>query len=323
MILQESVTWSGPVQGHHGGRCSYTTGTWGRFIAEAIASRGDQGAMYRISRAVDRARQLMELQRDFLCPGSLAVAQNLEGSAEDGSGRGSIAGGQQGGGAETPEGRSFPESEAELTEEAQAVLEAGDRLSGAALCSIELSQTMAGECHSTAVLGLVSHRQAVLELDTGRVHLAGATTNPNGVWVTQQARNLLLVLGERGRHVRFLVRDRDQKFCRGFDDVFRAEGAEVLVTPVQAPNANAYAERWVRTVRAECLDWLLIVSRGHLEQILRRYVEHYNQHRPHRALGLEPPDPSAGLALVGEARGARVNRRDLLGGLLHEYRRAA
>jgi transposase InsO family protein len=162
-----------------------------------------------------------------------------------------------------------------------------------------------------------------IELDTRRVHLAGATTNPNGAWVTQQARNLLLVLGERGRHARFLVRDRDQKFCRGFDDVFRAEGAEVLVTPVQAPNANAYAERWVRTVRAECLDWLLIVSRGHLEQVLRRYVEHYNQHRPHRALGLEPPDPSAGLALVGEARGARVNRCDLLGGLLHEYRRAA
>jgi Integrase core domain len=93
--------------------------------------------------------------------------------------------------------------------------------------------------------------------------------------------------------------------------------AEVLVTPVQAPNANAYAERWIRTVRAECLDWLLIASRGHLEQVLRMYVEHYNRHRPHRALGLEPPGPSAGLTLVGEARRARVRRRDLLGGL-HE-----
>jgi hypothetical protein len=97
------------------------------------------------------------------------------------------------------------------------------------------------------------------------------TANPNAAWVTQQARNLLLVLGERGRRPRFLVRDRDAKFCRGFDDVVRAEGAEVLVTPVQAPNANAYAyaERWIRTVRAECLDWLLIVGRGHLEQVLR------------------------------------------------------
>jgi hypothetical protein len=113
------------------------------------------------------------------------------------------------------------------------------------------------------------------------------------------------------------------KFCRGFDDLFRGEGAEVLVTPVQAPNANAYAERWVRTVRTECLDWLLIVSRGHLERVLWIYVQHYNQHRPHRALGLEPPRPSADLPLVGEARRARVRRRDLLGGVLHEYQRAA
>ena len=139
-----------------------------------------------------------------------------------------------------------------------------------------------------------------IELDTRRVHLAGVTAHPDSGWVTQQARNLLLVLGERGRPVRFLLRDRDAKFCRGFDDVFRSEGGEVLVTPVRAPNANAYAERWVGTVRAECLDWLLIVGRGHLEQVLRIYVEHYNQHRPHRALGLEAPDPPAGLTVVGE-----------------------
>jgi putative transposase len=122
-----------------------------------------------------------------------------------------------------------------------------------------------------------------IDLDTRRVHLAGATANPNGLWVAQQARNLLLVLGERGRRVRFVVRDRDAKFCRSFDDVFGFEGAEVLVTPVQAPIANAYAERWVRpvrAVRAECLDWLLIVGRGHLEQVLRVYVEHYNRY-PH------------------------------------------
>jgi putative transposase len=160
-------------------------------------------------------------------------------------------------------------------------------------------------------------------LATRRVHLGGVTVNPSGVWVTQQARNLFLVLSDRGRRVRFLVRDRDAKFCHGFDEVFRAEGAELLVTPVPTPNANAYAERWIRTVRAECLDWLLIVGRGHLEQVLRRYFEHYNRHRPHRALGLEPPDPSAGIALVGEVRRAQVRRRDLLGGLLHEYRRAA
>jgi hypothetical protein len=159
-----------------------------------------------------------------------------------------------------------------------------------------------------------------IELDTRRVHLAGVTANPSGPWVAQQACNPLLVLASAVGGCAFLVRDRDAKFCRGFDDVFHAE---VLVTPVQAPNANAYAERWIRTVRAECLDWLLIVGRGHLEQVLRVYVEHDNRHRPHRALGLEPPCPSAGLTLVGEARRARVRRRDLLGGVLHEYRRAA
>jgi putative transposase len=85
------------------------------------------------------------------------------------------------------------------------------------------------------------------------------------------------------------VRDRDARFCRAFDDVFRSEGGEVVVTPVQAPNANAFAERWIGTVRAECLDWLLIVGRGHLEQVLKVYTKRYNQHRPHRALGLEAP----------------------------------
>jgi hypothetical protein len=103
------------------------------------------------------------------------------------------------------------------------------------------------------------------------VHLAGVTANPDGGWVTQQARNLLLVLGERGRQVRFLLRDHDAKFSRSFNDVFRSQDTNILVTPVRAPQANAYAERWVRTVRAECLDWLLIVGRGHLEQILRVY----------------------------------------------------
>jgi putative transposase len=162
-----------------------------------------------------------------------------------------------------------------------------------------------------------------IELATRRVHLAGATANPNGAWVAQQARNLLLVLGEQGRQVRFLVRDRDAKFCRGFDAVFRSEGSEILLTPVRAPRANAYAERWIRTVRAECLDWLLIVGRGHLERILRVYVEHYNGHRPHRALGFEAPDQPARLTVVYKDQPGIVHRRDLLGGLLHEYRRAA
>ena len=162
-----------------------------------------------------------------------------------------------------------------------------------------------------------------IELDTRRVHLAGVTANPNGAWVTQQARNLLLVLGEPGRRVRFLLRDRDAKFSRSFDEVFRSEGGQVLLTPVRAPRANAHAERWVRTVRAECLDWLLIVGRHHLEQVLRIYVQHYNLHRPHRALRLQPPGPPAQVTILAEDDRGAVHRRDLLGGLLHEYQRAA
>jgi putative transposase len=151
----------------------------------------------------------------------------------------------------------------------------------------------------------------------------GVTANPDGRWGTQQARNLLLGLGERGREVQFVVHDRDTKFCRSFDDVFCSEGAEVLLTPVQAPRANAYAERWVRTVRAECLDWLLVTGRSHLEQVLRVYVQHYNSHRPHRALILQPPDPPAQLAVMRQHDPSPVHRRDLLGGLLHEHQRAA
>jgi putative transposase len=162
-----------------------------------------------------------------------------------------------------------------------------------------------------------------IELDTRRVHLGGVTANPGGGWVAQQARNLLLALGEQGRRVRFLLHDRDAKFSRSFDDVFHSEGGKVLFTPVRAPMANAYAERWVRTVRAECLDWLLIVGRGHLEQVLRVYIQHYNRHRPHRALLLQPPDPPAQLTVLDGDRGGAVNRIDLLGGLLHEYRPAA
>jgi putative transposase len=139
----------------------------------------------------------------------------------------------------------------------------------------------------------------------------------------QQARNLLLVLEEQGRRLCFVLRDRDAKFSHRFDDVFGSHGAEMLLTPVQAPNANAYAERWVYTIRAEYLDWLLILGRGHLEQILRVYAVHYNTHRPHRALELRPPDPPAGLHVARERKPGTVRRRDRLGGLLHEYHRGA
>jgi hypothetical protein len=148
-----------------------------------------------------------------------------------------------------------------------------------------------------------------IELDTRRVHLAGVTANPNSAWVTQQARNLLLMLSERGRRLRFVVRDQDAKFSRTFDDLCCPKGAEVLLTPVQAPNANAHAERWIQTVRAECLDWLLILGRGHLEHVLRVYVQHYNAHRPHRALALSrrtPPPDRPSSATISRPKSAGV-----------------
>ena len=114
-----------------------------------------------------------------------------------------------------------------------------------------------------------------IELGTRRVHLAGCTANPDGVWTTQQARQLAWSLPDRSTPLRFLIRDRDSKFTRTFDDVVRSEGAKIIRTPFRAPNANAFAERWVGTVRRECLDWLLIVSRKQLEHVLRVYIEHY------------------------------------------------
>jgi putative transposase len=121
-----------------------------------------------------------------------------------------------------------------------------------------------------------------IELDTRCVYLAGVTAHPDGRWVTQQARNLLLILGGRGRRVRLVLRDHDTKFSHGLDDVVRSRGGDVLVAPVRAPKANAYAERWVRTVRTECLDWLLIVGRGHLDHPRAGSSRHCASTRPAR-----------------------------------------
>jgi putative transposase len=132
-----------------------------------------------------------------------------------------------------------------------------------------------------------------IELDSRRVHLAGCTANPTGAWVTQQARQFTWALQKEPGSFRFLIRDRDSKFTRDFDTVFASEGIKIIKTPVRAPKANAIAERFVRTARTECLDWLLIINRRHLERALRVFVDHYNSHRPHRSLNLKPPDSAA------------------------------
>jgi hypothetical protein len=160
-----------------------------------------------------------------------------------------------------------------------------------------------------------------IELGSRRVHLAGCTANPTGEWVTQQARQFSSALQEQPPRFRFLIRDHDAKFTRTFDAVFASEGVRIVTTPVRAPEANAIAERFVGTVRRECLDWLLILNRRHLEHVLRAFGDHYNAHRPHRSLELTPPDAIDRDRPV--ASSCDVRRRDRLGGLIHEYSYAA
>ena len=167
-----------------------------------------------------------------------------------------------------------------------------------------------------------------IELATRRVRLAGITTNPDARWVSQQARNLLMQLDdENAPRPRFLIRDRDSTFTRQFDEVLSSDGIRVIKAPVRAPKARAHAERWVGSVRRECLDRLLILGRRHLRHVLAAYVEHYNEHRPHRSL--EQRSPLSQPPPLDQRRAAdvidldRVRRRDLLAGLIHEYRLAA
>ena len=157
----------------------------------------------------------------------------------------------------------------------------------------------------------------VIELGTREVRILGVTDHPTAAFVTQVARNLAGELLDRGRSFKFLIRDRDAKFTAGFNEVFASEGIRVIKTPVRSPRANAYAERWVKTVRAECLDWILVLGHRHLNAILREYIGHYNQHRPHRGLDLGVPVPSE--TAVATPASFRIDCRHVLGGLIHEY----
>jgi len=157
----------------------------------------------------------------------------------------------------------------------------------------------------------------VIELSTRQVHILGVSDHPTGAFVTQVTRNFVADLNDRGRSIKFLIRDRDTTFTASFDEVFRTEGIRVIRTPIRSPRANAHAERWVRTVRTECLDRMLVLGRGHLESVLREYAGHDNRQRPHRGIALGVTAPASTLEISPPS--VDVVRHDVLGGIIHEY----
>jgi putative transposase len=157
-----------------------------------------------------------------------------------------------------------------------------------------------------------------VEIGTRRVHFAGCTAHPDNAWVTQQARQVIWELEDREPAIRFLIRDNDKKFTESFDTVFRAEGIDIIRTPFRAPNANAYAERWIRSAREECLDKLLIINQAHLRRVMREYITFFNTARPHQ--GLEQQIP---VSKITHENTGPVCCRTVLGGIIHDYYRDA
>jgi len=160
----------------------------------------------------------------------------------------------------------------------------------------------------------------VMEVSSRYVHLVGVTAYPDGPWTTQQIRNLLMDLGDRAAEFRFLIRDRAGQFTASFDAVLADAGITAVKIPPRAPRANAYAERFVRTVRAEVTDRMLIFGDRHLRTVLTDYTAHYNGRRPHRGRDLWPPRPDHPVA---DLTAERIKRQPVLGGLINEYERAA
>jgi putative transposase len=160
----------------------------------------------------------------------------------------------------------------------------------------------------------------VMEIGSRYVHVLGVTANPDGPWTAQQIRNLLMDLGDRAAEFRLLVRDRAGQFTASFDAVLADAGIDVVKIPPRSPRANAYAERFVLTVRTEVTDRMLIFGERHLRTVLSGYETHYNGRRPHRSRQLRPPRPDHPVADPSQQL---IQRRPTLGGLINEYERAA
>ncbi|MFE7713078.1 integrase core domain-containing protein [Streptomyces sp. NPDC057486] len=177
--------------------------------------------------------------------------------------------------------------------------------------------------HVDTITGRRLYAPAFLEHGTRRLHITGITAHPTAQWATQQARNLTADLGARLESLRFVLRDRDSKYTDSFDAAFEAEDMDLLLSAPQAPRMNAHCERVIGTIRREVLDHILIVNEAHAHQVLAKYQEHYNTHRPHRSRDQRPPEVREQPAVLHDRVPRRLLRTRVLGGVVNEYRYTA
>jgi putative transposase len=162
-----------------------------------------------------------------------------------------------------------------------------------------------------------------IHIGTRKVHIAGMTPNPDNAWMVQQARNLAMTFDEEKIMPKYLVLDNDSKFTAGFDSILKSEGVELIRTPVRSPNMNPFAERWVLSIKSECLDHFVVFGEAHLRHIIKEFVAHYNKEQPHQGLDNVPLPEAAGESSTLLFPSDRIECEERLGGLLKHYRRAA